>query len=189
MRNILFIAILLVVSGCASMNDAMTPSAHVEKDKFDGATIVNQDSVSASSSVSDENMHSLGFDWTSKSPDVVYITVGVYGVANISGVKFNADGKIIESAKPVATSTDYANATIEMVMAGSSGKTFSTRRFVMPIDDFRTIATAQDVRMRIDRINSYSVSTFGPANGIAIINTKFKPFLEKVDSIIAQVSK
>ena len=179
--GLLTCAVALIASGCASMNDAMTPSAHIQKDEFDGSTIITQAPVSAAGSLSDA-WNTMGFDWSSKTPDTVYVTIGVQGVSNISGVKFNADGAIIETAKPASVGTDYANATIGMAMNGIGDKTTSTRRFAMPLSDFKTIATANDVRMRVEMINTYNVSKFGKANKNAIVNTKFGPFLKKIEA-------
>jgi len=178
MKKLIFIIAVVVMAGCAGMNDAMTPSAHVQKDDFDGATIITQEPVNASNITDD--WHLLGFDWTSRTPDSVYITVGVYGVSNISGVKFNVDGNIIDSTRPASTGTDYANATAGMVMSGTGGDTWSKRRFVMPLPDFRLLAAGSDTRIRVERINKYSVSKIGPSNGNAVVNVKFKPFLEKI---------
>jgi len=173
MKSIWIAMAILCLAGCASVNDAMTPSAHEQTDDFDGATIIRQAPVNAASSLS-EAWHTLGFDWSSKSPASIYITVGVYGISNISAVQFNVDGRMIGSSRAVATSTDYASA--------SSGNEWSQRRFSMPLSDFRALAAGNDIRMRVEMIDTYSVSKFGPANSGAIVNSKIGPFLAKVDA-------
>jgi len=172
-NKIIAFVLAIALMGCASMNDAMTPSAHVQKDDFDGSTLVNQDPVSAAT-LGDSGWNVLGFDWTSKTPNSAYITVGVQGINNISGVQFNADGKLIESVKHASIGTNYAN----------SSSPLSTRRFSMPWNDFKIIATAKDVKMRVEMINTYNVSKFGPANGTVIVNTKFTPFVQKVEEAL-----
>jgi len=73
-----------------------------------------------------------------------------------------------------------------MAMKGVGDKTTSTRRFAMPLDDFKAIATAKDVRMRVESIDTYNVSKFGSAYSNAIVNTKFAPFLEKIEAAKSQ---
>jgi len=159
---------ILLVSGCASMNDAMTPSASVIKDDFDGKLIVRQSSVSSSSSLS-EAWHTLGFEWTQKTPDIVFIDVGTKGITNITDVAFNADDNVISSITPASSTTDYG--------------TWSERRFQMPLSDFIKVATGRIVKMKVVRNNDYTVSSFGTGLPGASVNTKFQPFLAKVEEL------
>ncbi len=163
-RSVLVLAVLLV-AGCATMNDAMTPSLSVIKDDFDGSLVLRQSPVSSSSSLG-EGWHTLGFEWNQKNPDTVFITAGTNGIVNITDVAFNADGQVISSIKPASTITEYGQ--------------WSTRRFSMSWEDFLKIATAKSVKMKVVRINDYTVSSFGPEHSGAIVNTKIQPFVDKV---------
>lgn len=162
--------VVLFVSGCASMNDAMTPSLSVTKDDFDGTTIIRQSPVSSSSGLG-EGWHTLGFEWSKKTPDTVFVTVGTNGIVNITDVAFNADGQIISNIKPASTITEYGQ--------------WSTRRFHMALDDFMKVANAKIVKMKVIRINDYSVSSFGTEVSGAVVNTKFQPFLSKLSELRA----
>jgi len=165
MRNIVLMLVAVLVAGCASMNDAMTPSISITKDDFDGSLIVRQPPVSSSSSLS-EGWHTLGFEWNQKNPDTIFITAGTNGTVNITDVAFNADGQVISSIKPASTITEYGQ--------------WSTRRFSMSWEDFLKVASAKSVKMKVVRINDYTVSSFGPEHSGAIVNTKIQPFVEKV---------
>jgi len=46
--------------------------------------------------------------------------------------------------------------------------------------DFILLSKGMDVRMKVSSIDYYTVSTFGSLNSIAVINRKFKPFIEQV---------
>jgi len=168
MKMVIYLLVALVFSGCASMNDSLTPSMSVVKDDFDGSIIVRQAPVSAASSMS-EGWHTLGFEWNQKTPDIIYITAGTNGTVNITDVEFNADGNIISNIKTASTLTEY-------------GK-WSTRRFSMSWNDFLKITNAKSVKMKVVQINDYTVSSFGPENSGAIVNTKIPPFLKKVQEL------
>lgn len=165
MRNAVLVLAVLLITGCATMNDAMTPSLSIIKDDFDGSLIVRQSPVSASSGFG-EGWHTLGFEWNQKDPDTIFITVGANGIVNITDVAFNADGQVISNIKPASAITEYGQ--------------WSTRRFSMPWEDFLKIADAKSVKMKVVRINDYTVSSFGPDHSGAIVNTKIPPFVEKV---------
>ncbi|MBW2942525.1 hypothetical protein [Zhongshania aquimaris] len=165
-RMIVLLAVMLfAVSGCASFNDAMTPSLSVQQDQFDGSLIITQPPVSAASGLS-EGWHSLVFQWSNKFPSVVFLEVGVSGITNIMGVTFNVDGQIIENIKDASALTKYGD--------------WSTRRLVMPISDFLKVAQGNDVKMKVMQIDTYSVSSFGFSNSDAIVNKKFGPFIQKL---------
>ncbi len=152
------------------MNEVLTPGVSVAQDEFDNTAIVRQPPVSASSSMG-EGPHLLGFSWYEKSPDTVYLTVSKLGILNIEGVQFMVDGEPLEPIRKASRLTDY----------GRSTDRKSSRRFATTFSAFERLANAQDVRMRVESIDTYSVSKFGPANGIAVINEKFGKFLAEVN--------
>lgn len=174
MKHMTYLLMLLLFTGCASLNDSLTPSMSVMKDDFDGSIVVRQSPVSSSSGMS-EGWHTLGFEWNQKSPDIIFITAGTNGTVNITDVEFNADGKIISDIKMASIITEY-------------GK-WSTRRFSMPWSDFLKIANAKSVKMKVVKLNSYTVSSFGSANSGAVVNTKIPPFVEKVRELRTGVTK
>jgi hypothetical protein len=156
---------LVLLGGCTSMNDALTPSTQLLKDDFDGTVIVRQEPVTAADGMR-EPWHSLGFEWSQKAPDTIYITVGAHGIGNISEVAFNADGRAIGNIKPVSALTNY-------------GKS-STRRFAMPWAAFLALADAKSVKMKVLRTKEYTVSSFGPSHAGAAVNPKIAPFVATV---------
>jgi len=159
--------------GCAGVNDALTPSAETFVDQFDGRQIVRQASVSAASGLS-EDFHTLGFEWMEKYPALIFVTVGhAMQIRAIQDTAFNADGHIFDNLKPASALTEFAH-----------GASF--RRFEMPLDQFRALARANVVKMRVGGINDYTVSSFGIGAGQAIVNSKFAPFLTAVDTAIAK---
>ena len=169
---IMFLSYAFIFSGCASVNQGLTPSAKTVASDFDDTIEVIQAPVSAASSLS-EAWHTLGFRWTSKAPDIVFITVGAQGIVNISAVAFNIYGNIIRIDKPASTLTDYGDS--------------STRQFSMSLEQFRQMAIAQTVKMKVVMIDNYSVSSFGQSKTSAIVNGKFAPFLQQVDTQLAKL--
>lgn len=165
MRILLLIIFSSFLISCANFNDAMTPSLTVKKDNFDGAITIKQPPVSSSSSMS-EDWHTLGFSWTQNNPTVVYITVGVNGINNIEGVAFNIDGVFLNNIKLASSVTDYGD--------------WSTRRFSMEAMDFEKLSKGNDVKMKVESIDTYTVSSFGSQNSGAIVNAKFSPFIEQL---------
>lgn len=173
MRLLAPLLVLALLAGCAATMDAMTPSTSVIKDDFDGKMIVRQSSVNAASGMG-EAFHTLGFEWSEKFPDSIFITVGfVTGYRNIKDVAFNVDGRIIDRIKLASTLTEHE--------PGVSFRS-SYRRFEMNIDDFIAVASGRNVKIRVVGINDYTVSSFGPdaGNGMAVVNAKFGPFLDEV---------
>lgn len=165
MRNLLAISIILILSGCAGINDALTPSLKVQQDPFDSSLRLYQAPVS-SSGIS-EDWHTLGFEWKESTPKIIYLTVGSQGITNVTGVHFNASGEIIRSANDASTNTKYGD--------------FSTRRFYIPIKDFLKIATADLVKMKVIHIDTYTVSSFGnDAGALRTIDSKFAPFIDEL---------
>ena len=171
--------IVLLLAGCASMNDSLTPSLRVEKDSFDGAVVARQPSVGASSTMG-EARHMIALDWNQKTPDTVYVTAGTLGATAITALAFNADGRVIENLKEASAVTDR-----EFSRYGS----FAERRFAMTWTDFLVLVNARSVKMRVTRLNDYTVSSFGPEHDGAIVNTKLLPFAEKVRELRAAAGR
>ena len=148
------------------MNDAMTPGFKVERDDFDSSLRIVQPPVS-SSGVSDA-WHTLGFEWNEKTPEIIYLTVGAMGITNISDAQFNVDGEIVDSLKEASSLTNYGD--------------WSTRRFYLPITDFVKIAKGKLVKMKVVKIDTYSVSSFGEQAGtLRTVDQKFPPFLQALN--------
>ena len=159
------IAILVLLNSCQDMNSAMTPASKVTTDDFDGSKVVSQAPVSSSASLT-EDWHTLGFDYTSKTPDKVFVTAGVQGINNIFGLDFNVGGRMIQGNQASLT-TEYDS--------------WSTRRFWVSYKDFIAIATAPSVKMKVSGANKYGVSSFGTATD-ALVNKKFPAFLQKLQA-------
>jgi hypothetical protein len=173
MKTTYALIVATVLTGCmstAEMNDMMSPSLRLMKDDFDGAQIVRQPPVSAASSMSD-TFHSLGFEWTTKTPDLVYLVAEAPGISGIEALAFNVDGKILSDIKTASATTEYQTGTY-------GGR--SARRFAIPLQEFELIAVGKDVKMRVSRLNDYSVSAFGPEHPNAIVNSKLPAFIQKV---------
>ncbi|MGI2037060.1 hypothetical protein ACRN9Z_03130 [Shewanella frigidimarina] len=166
--KLIIVTLFIIITGCTSMNDALTPSLNTHKDSFDGAVIVSQAPVSSSSSLT-EGWHTMGFEWNQKFPDVVFLEVGTNGITNVQGVAFNVDGEIIENITEASVLTKYGS--------------WSTRRLVMPINEFVRVAKGRDVKMKLIQIDTYSVSSFGVSNSGAVVNSKFPPFLNKLKEL------
>ncbi len=161
-----------IIGGCASVNQRLTPSAETVVSDSNDTIEVIQAPVSAASSIS-EDLHALGFRWSNKTQDMVFITVGAAGIVDISAVVFNIDGNIISIDKSENTLTDFEN--------------WSTRQFSMSLEQFRQIAYAQIVTMKVVMIDKYSVSSFGISKKGAIVNGKFTSFLQQVDVQLAKL--
>lgn len=157
------VLLALVLSACASMNEALSPSTQVMKDEFDGSLVVRQQPVSAANGVR-EPWHTLGFEWSQKSPDTVYLLVAAHGAGNISEVAFNADGRIYDNLK---------------VVNGASG------RFAMPWSSFLALAEAGSVKMKVARLDQYTVSSFGPKHPRAAVNPRIATFVTTVREVRA----
>lgn len=164
MTKLIPIILLVFLSACASMNDALTPNPNVKVDDFDGSKEVVQEPVSAASSIS-EGWNTLGFRWNDAAPNTVYLMAGADGITNVTGLKFNVDGEFI-TAREASYNTDYGQ--------------WSTRQFAVDYDDFLRIANGKVVKMRIEMMDKYQNSSFGTEVSGAIVNTKFPKFLEQV---------
>lgn len=153
----------LLLSACASMNDALHPSTQVLKDDFDGSLVVRQQPVSAANGMR-EPWHTLGFEWSQKHPDTVYLTVAANGTGNISEVAFNVDGRIYDNLK---------------VVNAASG------RFAMSWNTFLALAEAGSVKMKVERLDQYTVSSFGPKHPGAAVNSRLPTFVTTVREVRA----
>ena len=117
----------------------------------------------------------MGFRWKSNAPRIVILDVGTQGIVNISAVHFNIDGDIIQFDKPASVLTEYGD--------------WSYRRFLMPLEQFRRMANAEVVKMKVIMIDNYTVSSFGRTENNAIVNGKFRAFLEQVDTQLKKIKK
>lgn len=165
-RLVLGLCLGVLAAGCASMGDALTPSARVLVDPFDGATLVRQAPVNAASSLA-EGFQTLGFEWSSRRQDEVTLVAGVIGTKSVQTLAFNIDGEIVELPPPISQTTEFD--------AG-----WSYRRFAMPWPTFERLAAAADVKMRVGLMNDYGVSSFGKAHETALVNSKLPPFVDTV---------
>ena len=163
---LLLILISVFLSNCMSVNQSLTPSANTVVDSFDDSIKVIQKPVSSASSIN-EAWHTLGFRWKSKTPNIVFLDVGTAGTNNVMVVAFNIDGNIVE-LKALSPVTEFED-----------DRSYNT--FSMSLDQFRRLATAKVVKMKVESINEYTVSSFGEENK-ATVNGKFASFLEQVDA-------
>lgn len=169
-KRYLAASLALLLAACASMNEALTPSTQVVKDDFDGSLVVRQQPVGAANGVR-EPWHTLGFEWSQKTPDTVYLLVGANGAGNVSEVAFNADGRVIDNLKPVSAHPDYSQV--------------PSRRFAMPWGSFVTLADAKSVKMKVMRLDQYTVSSFGPQHPGAAVNLRIDTFADMVRDLRA----
>lgn len=182
MKKLIFMAMMLVLSGCAgmgsAMNDAMLPGTSVMKNDFDNSTIARQPAVVANrpTLTNDDSAQLLGFEWVSSTPDIVFITPGLLQIENIYDVALIADDQNIQGIKLASNSTVFERGQ-------------SVRRFSMPLDEFRKIAAARIVKMKITRNNDFSVSRFGQEYPDVPASGKITKFMAKVDELRTGTAK
>lgn len=58
---------------------------------------------------------------------------------------------------------------------------WSTRQFVVSYDDFIKITNGNVVKMKVSKIDTYQVSSFGKGVNGAIVNGKFAPFITQIN--------
>lgn len=163
MKKLSIFFLILLIQGCATFNDALTPKVTITKDDYHDSTIISQQAVSAAADLS-ESYHMLGFNWNSKYPDKIILAVGVDGVDNVTGACFK-----IEELEICSKSASYTN-------YGSQSYNY----FSISLDEFKKIANADIVKMKVTRLDKYSLSSFGKKRELAIVNKKFQPFLDAI---------
>ena len=174
LREFFLYMMILFFIGCAATNQALTPSVKTVVSDFDGSIEVFQKPVSAASGMKD-SWNMLGFRWTSKEPNYVFLIVGLKGIVNISSVSFNIDGNIVRLDETARKFTD----------CNECKNRKSTRQFSMLLSQFRVLASAKIVKMKIESKDTYYVSSFGQSKR-ATVGGKFAPFLQQVDAQLAK---
>lgn len=175
MSKLILVALLAlglsVTAGCTAVIDAATPGLKVENDSLDGSLRIYQPPVSISG-ISGPR-HKLAFEWSEKYPDVVYVTVGVYGTLPIRRAMFKVDGEVLQSP-------GYAHEKIDF--AGRNNiEGYTTQTFRLPINDFVRIANGDVVKMKTTHMGTRVVSGFGESvEGTGIFNRKFQLFLDEL---------
>jgi hypothetical protein len=167
MKKIAVLLLLVLLSGCATFNDMLTPTVETKRDAYDGTVSVFQDKVSAASSLS-EAYTFMGFTWYAKEPLYVIIHAGIYaGWLKVNGVRF----KIEDTGEEIIAKSKIINYDAKI-----SGNFFG-----ISLEDFKKIANANSVLMKLEPIGA--VSSFGKNRDGAIITAKFKPFLDEIGTI------
>lgn len=165
----------LLLTGCAALNDVMTPGLSVNHSDFDQATIITQPSVGANrpSLTTGDAWNELGFQWTSKSPDIVNIKAGLGGdIINVQSAEFIADDNPKISAQKIGGHT-----TIDLnTLYGGR----SSGQFVMSLNDFKKIAAAQVVKFKVVTNGNENVSRFGRDYPDVIVQAKIQPFIDAI---------
>ena len=126
----------------------------------------------------------MGFVWNEKKPEFVAMEVGTSGVTNIDSFSLNIDGEILD-LEPLPDGTDFGifnTHSFEFFM-GSIPVQVSTRKFIVGMNQFREMANANDVRIRIGLQHRNFVFKFGKNYPDETINDRFIPFLKKVDVV------
>lgn len=154
-----------LLSGCASVSEAMLPDPQTITSAFDGSTEISLDPINASAGP-DDSAQAVGFFWTSRQPEEVQAVVWVPGIQSITAIGFNADGEIIEASRATTALTQHDTAVL-----GSS-----TKRFPLTVEQFERIARAQTVKMKVTSTTSYGVSTFGNGHPNSYISMKLPAF-------------
>jgi|GEM_PF-6768597 len=167
MTKLIPIILLVFLSACASMNDALTPDADIVEDEFYGTKEVYQEPVSATSAFS-EGWNLLGFRWNTGNPDIVYLLIAVNGAVNVEGLDFRIGNEFIQT-ETASTLTKYEDS-------------HSRRQFKVSYEDFLKIANADEVLMRVEMIDKYNVSSFGKSKNAAV-GSKFPKFLEQIKQL------
>lgn len=167
-RKAIILTLAILVASCA----ALTPGIKIETDPYYDTTQITQPPVSAAASMS-ESWHTLGFWWSQKNPNEVVLIVGVQGIDNITDVEFKIDGQTTSTIKKFDRLTAYAD----------SRSGWSTRNFSISLDEFKKLETAKDVKMKVESIDTYTVSSFGLENKGALVNSKIKPFIDAIKNI------
>ncbi|MEL4292894.1 hypothetical protein [Shewanella xiamenensis] len=171
--SVLLVGALVIVGGCASLNDQLTPSATRKVNNFDGSIEVIQPPVSAASSMSEEPI-TLGMMWKETYPEQVLLSVGVSGIEAVTNVEFNVDGQIMKSAVKSGLTDVNLGHTATLNLPNRS-----TGYFVIPLDDLKRISLGNVVKVRVTLRNSYVVSSFGKEVPATIVS-KFPTFFKEI---------
>lgn len=166
-KALLVILFVIFLAACMSASQSPTPSAKTTVDDSDNTIKVIQKPVSAANNTK-EGKNILGFSWYSQAPNIVFLDAGMSGRTKVTGVAFDIDGDIVEF-KSLSGGTRFEN-------------NWSYITFLMPLDQFRRMASAKIVEMKVEKNFAYSVSSFGKTRPNAIVNGKFAAFLEQVDA-------
>lgn len=160
MKNTLTLLMLfstVLLSGCASFKDALTPNPKIYTDEFENTKYVRQLPVTTASTIADAS-HFLGFEWSNKMPGLIYIDAGTLGSKDIKAVAFKVNNLIIKpqlaSKKTIIDNEQSAGLDAEQIE-------LSTRRFVMKFNDFLVLHKADLVKIKLSANNSFSLSSFG----------------------------
>lgn|GEM_PF-3279103 len=176
MKNLVgILLILMLLTSCTlfeTLNDSITSGLRVSQDSYDDATLLTQPLVSAGHH--SEPWHMLGFIWKANIPDRVLLIAGTFGVQAITGLEFKIDDTqdIISPklATQALTQIHWPESELDVV-------TTSSKIFAVTYDDFVKLAKANKVRMKLNSIDTYTVSTFGKQVGYRTINAKFNKFV------------
>lgn len=174
MRALLFV-LLASLTGCQLF------PLQVMKDDFDGATIVRQPNLVASrpTLTTEDNPQGLGFEWSTAKPDIVLLTAGLFEISNIEKLEFIADDQPITGVALASVITEFNTSKYSSAPA-------SMRLFSIPMAEFRKLANARIVKMKISGIGNYSVSRFGQDYPDVMVSSRFAPFLAKIDAVKKQ---
>jgi hypothetical protein len=173
-KALLVVLFVIFLTACMSASQGPTPSAKATVDASDNTVRVIQKPVSAADNTK-KGKNILGFSWKSTAPEIVMLEVGTQG-NYVKAVHFDIDGNTIQNNTPESTLTEYA--------------VWSYGTFKMPLAQFRTMANAKVVKMKvIYGTNSYRVTSFGKTKGNAMVDSKFPPFLEQVDAHLKKLKK
>ena len=171
---VLVVLFVIFLAACTSTSQSPTPAAKTTGDDSGKTIRISQKPVSAANNTK-KGQNILGFSWKSTAPEIVILEVGTQG-NYVKAVHFDIDGNIVRYDKPESTLTSYG--------------TWSYGTFLMPLEQFRTMANAKEVKMKvIYGTDRYRVTSFGKAKGNAIVDGKFPPFLEQVDAQLKKPMK
>jgi hypothetical protein len=176
------VALVVLTAGCASFNNAMTPSAKVSDDGFYGNKVVIQPPVGAAGRLSDSGWFLLGMRWNSGEPDTIVFTARVTSrMDNLEALEFRADGEFIRATGLNPSSRHDSDVTV--VGSAVTATQQSERDFSFSYDDFLRVVGGDEVKAKLTNLGGeYGVATFGKKYSGAVLTTKLEPFLALVDA-------
>jgi len=171
---------IVACTGCAALEEAAQPSrTQTATDAYDGATIVRQPAVIAGTNYTGD-WNALGFEWTSKFPNRVLLSAGTRGVIKVTDLVLDIDGE--PAAVQIASElTDYGDS--------KAAERWSMRRFEISWADFKRMASARTVRMRVVGTNEMFVTSFGSDHVGAPVNATMPAFVAKVRKLRGEISE